>query len=163
GLALQGSRVTLGDLAAGIQMFEPMCAAECARRADRRAEVVPLLAANIDESAQSVDGGAAFTHIARQFHELVVALTPNATLRCVARPLGAWWPRKEALWARSLSSRGESPSAPQARKVVPPHGRILAAIDDGDDGEAERLSRSHLAASQAFLVARFDDGVVTAG
>ena len=32
GLALQGARVTLGDLTAGLQLLEPLCAAECARR-----------------------------------------------------------------------------------------------------------------------------------
>ena len=35
GLTLQGGRVTLGDLAAGLQMLEPLCAGECARRVDR--------------------------------------------------------------------------------------------------------------------------------
>ncbi len=35
GLALQARRVTLGDLAAGLRLLEPLCAAECARRPDR--------------------------------------------------------------------------------------------------------------------------------
>jgi GntR family transcriptional regulator, transcriptional repressor for pyruvate dehydrogenase complex len=35
GLALQGRRVNLGDLAAGLRLLEPLCAAECARRSDR--------------------------------------------------------------------------------------------------------------------------------
>jgi GntR family transcriptional repressor for pyruvate dehydrogenase complex len=163
GLALQGSRVTLGDLAAGIQMFEPMCAAECARRADRAIEVVPLLAANIEESERLVDAGPSFTHTARRFHDLTVSLTPNATARHVVRTLVTLWTTQEERWAQSLSSRDEYPSAAQAREVVTTHARILAAIEAGDDDEAERLSRRHLAASQQFLVDRFDDGVVSAG
>src|SRR3546814_9849364 len=35
GLALQGSAVSLGDLAAGLQLLEPLCVAEVARRTDR--------------------------------------------------------------------------------------------------------------------------------
>ena len=49
GLALQGAQVTLGDLAAGLQLLEPLCAAECARRDDRADVVVPALAASIEK------------------------------------------------------------------------------------------------------------------
>src|SRR5215471_21606371 len=48
GLALQGARVTLGDLAAGLRMLEPLCAAECATRPDRAETVVPALVENVD-------------------------------------------------------------------------------------------------------------------
>src|SRR4051794_35235487 len=59
GLVLQGDRVTLRDLAAGLQMLEPLCAAECARRPDRADEVVPVLRENIDSAAAVVGDGVA--------------------------------------------------------------------------------------------------------
>jgi DNA-binding FadR family transcriptional regulator len=162
GLALQGARVTLGDLANGLQMFEPMCAAECARRRDRKTAVVPSLRANLEESAELIDAGPSFTHVARGFHDLVVAHTPNATVRHVVRTLVTLWTTQEELWAQSLSSR-DYPSGEGAKKVVATHRRILDAIEGGDADTAERLARQHLAATQAFLVERFDDGIVSAG
>ena len=87
GLALQGARVTLGDLAAALQMLEPLCAAECARRPDRAEVVVPALEANIHACEEVVGDGVAFTRTAREFHDLVVAFTPNATVRCVVSSL----------------------------------------------------------------------------
>jgi GntR family transcriptional regulator, transcriptional repressor for pyruvate dehydrogenase complex len=162
GLALQGSRVTIGDLAAGIQMLEPMCAAECARRTDRAKAIVPVLTANIDASAAVVGDGVAFTHTAREFHELVVAFTPNATVRYVVRSLVALWSAQEETWAEALTKRGEYPSDAEAKEVVRTHRRILREIAAGRAAAAERVARAHLAATQALLLERFDDGVVNA-
>ncbi len=162
GLALQAGRVTLGDLAAGLQMLEPLCAAECARRSDRLDAVVPALRRNIDESARLIGGGAAFTQTARQFHELVVGFTPNATVRHVVSSLVALWSAQEEAWAEALASRGEYPSDLEAESVVRTHRRILKEITAGRATEAERIARSHLAASQSLLIDRFDDGVVNA-
>src|SRR5215831_17108511 len=102
GLVLQGSRVTLGDLATGLQMLEPMCAAECARRGDRATEVVPVLRANLHASAQVLDDAVAFTRISRDFHDLVVGFTPNATLRCVVGSLVSLWSAQVQAWAEVL-------------------------------------------------------------
>lgn len=162
GLALQGGRVTLGDLASGLQMLEPMCAAECARRPDRHVEVVPILSANVEASAARVGDGVAFTQTAREFHDLVVAFTPNATVRYVVSSLVALWSAQEQAWAEQLTRRGEYPSNVEARRVVRTHRRILDEIAAGRAAEAERLARAHLAATQALLLERFDDGVVNA-
>ncbi|MGZ4694773.1 MAG: FadR/GntR family transcriptional regulator [Acidimicrobiales bacterium] len=162
GLALQGGRVTLGDLASGLQMLEPMCAAECARRPDRRDEVVPVLSANIEASAELIGDGVAFTQTAREFHDLVVALTPNATVRYVVSSLVALWSAQEETWAEVLTTRGEYPSNAEARSVVRTHRRIRDEIAAGHAAEAERIARAHLAATQALLLERFDDGVVNA-
>jgi len=154
--------VTLGDLAAGLRLLEPQCAAECARRADRRDAVVPLLSANIEASAGLVGDGVAFTQTAREFHDLLVALTPNATVRCVVSSLVALWSAQEETWAEVLTSRGDYPPNAEARSVVRTHRRILDEIRAGRAAEAERLARAHLAATQALLLERFGDGVVNA-
>ncbi|MBL7488216.1 FadR family transcriptional regulator [Frankia sp. AgB1.9] len=162
GLVLQAERVTLGDLAGGLRLFEPLCAAECARRTDRLTAVVPILRANIETSVQLVGAEVAFTQTAREFHELVVALTPNATVRTVVSSLVALWSAQEVRWAELLTSQGRYPAEHNAQAVVRTHRRILAEIEAGRAAEAERIARAHLAATQALLVDRFDDDVVNA-
>lgn len=162
GLVLQGGRVTLRDLAAGLRMLEPLCAAECARRPDRDEAVVPVLAESIEASAGLIGSGVEFTQAAREFHDLVVAFTPNATVRSVVRSLVALWSAQEEAWAASLTRRGEYPSEPQAAEVVRTHRRILQEIRAGQAAEAERVARAHLAATQALVLARYEDGVVDA-
>jgi GntR family transcriptional repressor for pyruvate dehydrogenase complex len=161
GLVLQGGRVTLGDLAAGLQLLEPLCAAECARRADRTDALVPALEANLEASAALVADGPAFTHTARAFHDLVVAGTPNATVRYVVGSLVELWTAQEEAWAESVSRRGEYPSE-DATAVLRAHRRLLKEIAGGRPAEAERVARAHLVATQALFVDRFDDSVVTA-
>jgi GntR family transcriptional regulator, transcriptional repressor for pyruvate dehydrogenase complex len=162
GLSLQAARVTIGDLAGGLQLLEPICAAECARRDDRDVEVVPALAANIAACAVLVGSGVPFTHVAREFHDLVVAHSPNATMRHVVGSLVALWSAQEEAWAESLSRRGAYPSDLEAREVVKAHQRILDRIAAGRAVEAERLARAHLVATQALFVDRFDDVVIDA-
>lgn len=160
GLALQGAGVTIADLAAGLQLLEPMCAADCARRPDRARAVVPALTANVDASEAVVGDGLAFTRTAREFHDLVVGCTPNATVRHVVSSLVALWSAQEQAWAEALTSRGEYPSDADAREVVRVHRGIVAAIDAGRADRAERLARAHLVATQSLLLEGLDDGVV---
>jgi GntR family transcriptional repressor for pyruvate dehydrogenase complex len=162
GLALQGGRVTLRDLAAGLQLLEPLCAAECAGRADRADAVVPALRANVETSAGLVGDGIAFTRVAREFHDLVVAFTPNATVRCVVSSLVALWSAQEETWAEVLTRRGEYPSRAEASSAVQAHRRIIEEIAAGHAALAQRVARAHLTATQALLLERFDDDVVNA-
>ncbi|MFD0689499.1 FadR/GntR family transcriptional regulator [Actinomadura fibrosa] len=162
GLALQGGRVTLRDLAEGLRMMEPLCAAECARRPDRAETVVAALDANIEASAGLVEDGVAFTRTAREFHDLLVSFMPNATVRSVVSGLVALWSAQEEAWAVTVARRGEYPSPAEAESVVRVHRRIAGEIADGDAVEAERLVRSHLAATQKLLLDRSEDGVVDA-
>jgi DNA-binding FadR family transcriptional regulator len=162
GLALQGGRVTLRDLAGGLQLIEPLCAAECARREDRAEAVIPALRANVEASAGLTADGVAFTRTAREFHDLLVARSPNATVGYLVQSLVALWSAQEETWAQTLTSRGEYPSQDEAESVVRVHRRITDEIAAGNAVEAQRVARSHLAAAQALLLDRFDDGVVNA-
>lgn len=162
GLLLQGAGVTLGDLARGLVLLEPLCAGEVARRADRASAVVPVLNANVDASAQAVTDGLAFTDIAREFHELVVGFTPNETMRYVVRSLVALWSAQEQRWAAIRIQRGEYPSAVEARRVVRTHRRLVEEIAAGRADEARGIARRHLAATQALVLERYTDDVVEA-
>ncbi|WP_040871773.1 FadR/GntR family transcriptional regulator [Nocardia exalbida] len=162
GLALQGARVTLGDLAAGLRTLEPQCAAACAERPDRAETVVPALAENVEKSAELIDDGVAFTHTAREFHDLIVSFTPNLTIRYVVSTLVTLWSAQEEAWAEALTRRGEYPSEAESTEAVRTHRRITREIAEGRAAEAERLYRTHLAATQTLVLQRFDDGVVNA-
>jgi GntR family transcriptional regulator, transcriptional repressor for pyruvate dehydrogenase complex len=161
GLALQARRVTLGDLAGGLQVLEPLCAAECARRSDRDTELVPALLANVAASAELTGDGVAFTRAAREFHDLLVTFNPNATIRHVVGSLVALWSAQEQSWAEVVSSSGEYPSEPEAARAVRTHQRIADEIAAGRADEVERIARAHLAATQKVVLERFDGGIVT--
>jgi GntR family transcriptional repressor for pyruvate dehydrogenase complex len=158
GLALQGGRVSLVDLASGLQLLEPLCAAECARRDDRAETVVPALEANL--AATEGLAGTAFTHTAREFHDLLVAFTPNATVRYVVGSLTTLWTAQEEAWAEELAPRGEYPADTDA--VVTTHRRLVKEIAAGHADAAERVARAHLAATQSLFLERFGDGLVDA-
>jgi GntR family transcriptional regulator, transcriptional repressor for pyruvate dehydrogenase complex len=162
GLVLQGAGVTLGDLAEGLRQLEPLCAGEVARRADRMTAVVPALTANVEAATEAVSDGVTFTRIAREFHDLVVVFTPNDTIRHVVRSLVALWSAQEQQWAAAVTRRGEYPSVANARAAVRTHRRLVDEIAAGRAEEAERIARSHLAATQALLLERFTDDVVNA-
>jgi GntR family transcriptional repressor for pyruvate dehydrogenase complex len=162
GLALQGAQVTLGDLASGLRLLEPLCAAECARRADRADTVVPALESNLDAAAGLVGDGVEFTRVSREFHDLVVGFTPNATVRHVVSSLVALWSAQEQAWAEAVTRRGEYPSKKEANQALATHRRLVEEIAAGRDTEAERIARTHLTAAQAVLLRRFDESVVDA-
>lgn len=160
GLALQARRVTLGDLAAGLRVLEPMCAAECARRPDRAEVVIPALDANLKVSAGLTADGVAFTRSAREFHDLLVGFNPNATLRHVVGSLVTLWSAQEQVWAEVMTGRGEYPSHEEAAAAVRAHQRIADEIAAGRAAETERIAQAHLAATQELVLQRFDAGVV---
>ena len=162
GLALQGARVSLRDLAEGLQRLEPLCAAECALRRDRVATIVPALSENIDKLTGLLSDGVKFTHTAREFHDLIVAHTPNATLRYVVASLVALWSAQEEAWAESLTRQGDYFSDSDARAAIRTHERIRDEISNGRASDAERIARAHLAATQALFLSRFPDGVINA-
>jgi DNA-binding FadR family transcriptional regulator len=162
GLSLQAARVTLRDLAAGLQMLEPTCAAECARREDRADVVVPALTAAIDTSVGFVGNGVEFTHSARDFHDLVVSFTPNVTIRYAVGSYVALWSAQEEAWAEARTRHGEYPSEIEAEEAVRAHRRLVEEIAAGRADEAERLARAHLAATQALVLDRYGDRVVNA-
>ena len=161
GLALQARRVSLDDLAAGLQTLEPMCAAECARREDRAEAVMPELTACIEKSAELTGDGVAFTLVAREFHDLLVAFTPNATIRHVVGSLVTLWSAQEQAWAEAMTIRGQYPAPDVAAQAVSVHQRIAGEIAAGRAAEAERLARAHLSATQALILDRSRGGIVT--
>jgi GntR family transcriptional regulator, transcriptional repressor for pyruvate dehydrogenase complex len=150
GMVLQGEQVHLRDLAEAILNLEPTCAAACAARAESR------------EAKDAVGDGPAFTHAARQFHDLVVAHMLPVTTRLVIRSLVATWSVQEETWAYEASQVGRYPTADNQRVVLNAHRRIAAKIFEGDPAGAERHARAHLRAVQQLVLDEFGDRVIDA-
>jgi GntR family transcriptional regulator, transcriptional repressor for pyruvate dehydrogenase complex len=161
-LALQASGATLRDLAHGLLRLEPLCAAECARRSDRETVVVPALNAAIDASEEVIGDALGFARASKVFHDLLVTLTPDVTLRLAVSSYVALWAAQQEAWAPSLAPRGHHPSEDEARGAVRTHRRLVSAIADGRSDDAEQIARQHLDTFQPLVLERFGDSVVDA-
>jgi GntR family transcriptional regulator, transcriptional repressor for pyruvate dehydrogenase complex len=91
-----------------------------------------------------------------------VGFTPNETMRYVVRSLVALWSAQEKQWAATRIRLGEYPSPAEARGAVRTHRRLVDEIAAGRAEEAQATARKHLAATQALVLARFNDDVVNA-
>jgi DNA-binding GntR family transcriptional regulator len=99
-----------------------------------------VLSASIEKSAGLTADGVAFTRTAREFHDLVVAFTPNATVRYVVSSLVALWSAQEEAWAEALTRRGEYPSVSQAESAVRTHRQIAEEIATAPGSSAATVS-----------------------
>src|ERR1700683_1717449 len=82
GLVLQSRSTTLQDVGLALQTVEPVCAALCAGRSDRRKAVIPRLRKAHQQFVDAIkrDDSAGATAASRTFHESLVALCGNDSL-----------------------------------------------------------------------------------
>jgi DNA-binding FadR family transcriptional regulator len=151
GLTLQAMRVTAPDLGTALATLEPLCAAHCAERSDRRRAVVPRLRKLLAESQRHIDDGAVFTRASRDFHDAIVGFEPNVTLRVVVKSLTSLWSVQEEAWADAQVSRGAYPSRTDCEAAQHAHERLVTSIADGDADEAARIAGEHLTATQRWV------------
>lgn len=162
GLVLQSRRGTTGDLAAAIKHIEPITASLCALRADRRKAVLPDLRANLEQTAAAIGDGPAFTRLAREFHELMVASCGNETLILTVGALESLWSEQERRWAATAESAGRYPGVKSQREVQSAHKALVQAIDAGQAERASKLAQRHLEHSQRYTMDAGSDQVVKA-
>jgi GntR family transcriptional regulator, transcriptional repressor for pyruvate dehydrogenase complex len=161
GLVLQTQKTELSDLGIALRVLEPACAALCAEREDRAEAVVPQLRALYDMSVENVDDGAAFTRLARKFHDHMVAACGNNTLILVIGALEALWSHHEATWAEYADAHGEYPERRLRQAALKAHSRIIDAVEDGDRDAAARLVAKHLAESQTHVLKPGDPELIS--
>jgi DNA-binding FadR family transcriptional regulator len=159
GLTLQSMQVRVPDLGAALATLEPLCAARCAQRSDRKRAVVPRLRELLAASEACIEDGAAFTRASREFHDAVVGFDPNATLRVVVKSLTSLWSVQEEAWADVQMSRGSYPSPADRAAAQQAHERLVTSIEQGDADEAARLAGEHLTATQRWVCRTFKDRV----
>jgi GntR family transcriptional repressor for pyruvate dehydrogenase complex len=162
GITLQAMQVPVADVGAALATLEPLCASLCAARPDRRRNVVPLLRASLEASRAVIDDGPAFTRSSREFHDLMVTLVPNATLRVLTKSVTSLWSVQEVAWADAQTSRGAYPSRASRETAQQAHERLVEAIASGDAGEAARIAGEHVTATQRLVTRTLRDRVVDA-
>jgi len=162
-LSLQGQGVTVRDLAQSLLLLEPMCAAGCARRADRAETVIPALRANLEETQAFVhSGGVPYSTSARSFHDILVRGLESESMRMLVRSSVAIWSVQERIWADAVNASAQYPSDDQLRDSYRTHEAILHLIEAGDVEGVSALASAHLKATQAIVLERFGDEVVDA-
>lgn len=160
GLVLQSRGVHLADLGVALRSLEPLCAALAAGSESREDTVLPALRENVAEAEAAISDPVRFTHIARDFHERIVAGCGSETLRLIVGCLESLWSAHEEDWAWEAHMHGVYPPRQLRDAVLEAHRGILAAIEQGDAAEATRLSQQHLAKSQAYPLRDVDRLIV---
>ncbi|MFE3199510.1 FadR/GntR family transcriptional regulator [Embleya sp. NPDC059237] len=147
GMVMHARQVRLDDLAQALRRLEPVCAALCAARPDRATEVVPWLREVHARMERAVADGPAFIRAARDFHEALVLLCGNETMKILLGAVEVLWAQQEQEWARdALADTGERVRRAGLRE----HEHLIALIEAGDETEVYRESVRHLEAAQDY-------------
>jgi DNA-binding FadR family transcriptional regulator len=152
GLVLESRNVTVADLAEAIRRIEPICAGLCAGRGDRREAVLPELRAIQDEMRRRRDDEIGFSRLGRQFHEAMVALCGNETMKLIVGALEAVWSARERDWAQRASGGRAFPDIETRDAGLQAHERMLDLIQAGDAAGAARAATRHLESSTLHAV-----------
>ncbi len=152
GLVLESRNVTVGDLAAALLQFEPICAALCAERPDRATAVVPRLEEIQDRMKAATDDPLAFAAIGREFHEVLVELAGNETIKLVIGALEAVWSAGERAWAQQATSNHSMPDGGTRSEGLRAHERLIELISRGDAARVAGAARRHLESAQLYAV-----------
>lgn len=149
GLVLQSREVPLVDLAMAVRQLDPLCAAMCAERKDRKKVVVPGLRTIQAEARAAWDDFLASVDAMKRFHEHLVATSGNQTLILLIGTLESIWYAHEQEWASKAGS-GEIPADEVRRRSLDEHDELIEAIADGDAQRASDLARSHQEHAQPY-------------
>lgn len=152
GLVLEAERVRAVDFASAVGGIEAACAALCARRADRSRTVVPRLRVALAGAHAVVDDPVRFTAALRGWHDAIVGLCGNETMRLVAGAVSALWTWHSTRWAASAHADATYPERELRENALRIHGRITDAVERGDPSTASSLLAAHFAASVPYVV-----------
>jgi DNA-binding FadR family transcriptional regulator len=144
-LVLQSRRVTVDDVVNALRRLDPLCAALCAERKDRRRTLVPVLTETVEDSRGSLDEPERYARLARLFHEQMVAFCGNESLTLMAGALDWIWGAHDDQLAIRTAQLGPAAERRGRETSLAHHQRILDAIVAGDAREAEAAARDHYA------------------
>jgi DNA-binding FadR family transcriptional regulator len=153
-LLLSSKGVKMRDVGRALAELEPICAALCAQRTDRRTAVVPALRRIHEASADALDEPDLVTRLFREFHETTVAHCGNQTLNLLVGAL-------EEIWSMNVRSSKTRSSRPRPRDELQhsyeEHARILRCIETGDVAGAKVAVAGHIARVQSANTKANDD------
>lgn len=152
-LVLQSRRVTVDDVVLALRRLDPLFAAFCAERKDRRRTIVPVLSETQEAARAAIDDAERFARVARLFHEQMVEHCGNESLILMAGALDWIWGAHDDQLAIRTAQLGPALEKRARETTLAAHQRILEAIIAGDPRAAEDASREHYAgpATHALL------------
>jgi GntR family transcriptional repressor for pyruvate dehydrogenase complex len=142
-LVLQSRRVTVDDVVLALRRLDPLFAAFCAERKDRRRTIVPVLTETQEGARTSIDDPERFARLARLFHEQMVDHCGNESLILMAGALDWIWGAHDDQLAIRTAQLGPALEKRARENTLAEHQRILDAIIAGDARAAETASREH--------------------
>lgn len=142
-LVLQSRRVTLDDVVLALRRLDPLCAALCAERKDRRRTVVPALTTTLKESRELIEEAERYARLARLFHEQLVAYCGNESLILMVGALDWIWGAHDDQLAIRSAQLGPAVERRSRESSQAHHEAILEAIIAGDPRAAEAAAREH--------------------
>jgi len=157
-MVLAARNAGISDVARALRECEPVCAALCAERRDRRRAVVPRLRAVHRTSEGHVDDLLAATTASRRFHEALVQSCGNESLIVMVGALEAIWSSHETGWASRIRDSAVVP-VEERQAAFDVHADIIRLIDDGDADRVRELAAAHLAVAQNYPAAPEPDVV----
>lgn len=164
GQVLESRRVTVGDVAAAVEHFEPLCAELCAERRDRRSQVLPALEDAQRDLAACIeaDDGHGASLAARRWHEALVDRCGNDTTTVLLGTLESVWGAHARATSAELDAAGVALSEKLSRRVHAEHEEIQRLIAAGDGPAAAAAARHHLRTARIHPTDRRDGHVVDA-
>jgi GntR family transcriptional regulator, transcriptional repressor for pyruvate dehydrogenase complex len=152
-LVLQSRRVTVDDVVDALRRLDPLFAAMCAERKDRRRTIVPVLTETQEATRAALDEADRFARLARLFHEQMVDHCGNESLILMAGALDWIWGAHDDQLAIRTAQLGPALEKRGRETTLEAHQRILDGIVAGDPRAAEAASREHYAgpATHALL------------
>lgn len=164
GQVLESRQVALGDVAAAVERFEPICAQLCAERRDRRRSVLPALAETQSRLAACIEvgDGHGASLAARRWHELLVERCGNETTTVLLGTLESVWGAHARAASAELDAAGVPLSERLSRRVHAEHEEIQRLIEAGDGPGAAAAALAHLRTARIHPTDRRDDTVVDA-
>ena len=148
-MVLTSRDIGIADVAAALREVEPACTRLCALRPDRLSAVVPPLTAIHERSLATLDDLVEVTEHSRAFHEALVELCGNETLKIMAGALEALWSSHEKAWAEHHPEPASLPLE-ERRAALLVHGRMIELIAAGDSNAAGELAAGHLRSAQVY-------------
>lgn len=164
GQVLEVRQVALGDVAAAVERFEPICAELCAERDDRSTRVLPALTEAQDRLAACIEAadGTGAADAARSWHAALVESCGNTTIAVVLGAVEGVWGSHTRATSAELEEAGVPMSEHLSRRVHAEHDEIQRLIESGDGIAAAAAARAHLRTARIHAADRRDDIVVTA-
>jgi GntR family transcriptional repressor for pyruvate dehydrogenase complex len=144
-LVLRAEGTRKRDVGEALELIGPVCAQLCAGRADRLDRVVPRLR-SLNEAARQLldDDGVAFNAAMLEFHDALIQLSGNDTLRVLIGSLeDILFPEVQS-WVAETAAEGRYVPPAERVKEIATHDRIVDCIERGDGEGAAALLTEHV-------------------